>query len=462
GFDGRITELTDFPQPFLSPTSLLAPENTSTSLASFLDKRGIESITLSGWSMGAYLAMDFALAFPKRVSAVYLLSARQSWPKDEIEAIRAELADDPTKFMKSFYRKCFLGYKGAYRKFLAELEEQYLNTVDLPTLEAGLSYLESFPMPEKGTKLGAADFPVYLLQGEKDIIAPHQERAEIPGASVKSIRTAGHPVFLDESCTFDWHRKKESIRRKFSRSAPTYDEHAIVQKEIAERLVEMLPDGPGKILETGCGTGNFTRLLRKRYPSAQLTALDFAEQMVTLAQEKMANDPACNFHSIDAEVFLSESHDDYDLITSNATMHWFDDLAETSRLISERLTKGGSLICSIFGPETMQEMQEGLQAIHGRKVPVPSSFFPAQGELQEIFGSLFATVEIAEWQIVRRYPSLTALLRQISKTGTAGWHPGQPLLNRHHLTELEQWFADNHDGCRISYQVFMVKCGKQG
>ena len=143
-------------------------------------------------------------------------------------------------------------------------------------------------------------------------------------------------------------------------------------------------------------------------------------------------------------------------------MHWFDNLAGTSRLISERLTTGGALICSIFGPETMQEMREGLSAIHGRKVPMPSSFFPDQEELQEIFDNLFTTVEIEEWQIIRQYQSLPVLLKQISKTGTAGWHPGQPLLNRHNLAELEQWFKDNHDGCRISYQVFMVRCRKQG
>ena len=67
GFDGRITELADLPQPFLSATTFLNPGTAGASLASFLDAKGIESIILSGWSMGAYLAMDFALAFPKRV-----------------------------------------------------------------------------------------------------------------------------------------------------------------------------------------------------------------------------------------------------------------------------------------------------------------------------------------------------------------------------------------------------------
>ncbi len=462
GFDGRITELTDFLQPSLSPTTFLTPGTTGTNLASFLDERGIESIVTCGWSMGAYLAMDFAISFPKRISAVYLLSSRQSWPEEEINAIRAELGQDPPKFMKSFYRKCFLGYKDAYRKFLIELEDQYLENIDLQKLEAGLSYLENFSIAEKGAKLAAADIPVYLLHGEKDIIAPYSEMAEIPGSTTWSIRNGGHPIFLDESFSLDRHRKKPTIRKKFSRSAATYDENALVQKEIGGRLIEMLPENPPeKVLETGCGTGNFTHLLRKHYPKAKLTALDFADNMLTIAREKMANDPICDFLCTDAELFLRENHDNYDLITSNATMHWFDDLAGTSRLISERLTPGGSLVCSIFGPETMREMREGLQTIHGRKVPVPSSYFPGQNDLKEIFSKLFATVEIEVWQIDRRYPSLTALLRQISKTGTAGWHPGQPLLNRHSLKELGKWFEDTHGGCRISYQVFMVKCCKQ-
>jgi pimeloyl-ACP methyl ester carboxylesterase len=257
GFDGQVTGLADQPRPWLCPTTFLDPSDTVARLAAFLDENSIDSIVLSGWSMGAYLAIDFALAHPERISALYLLATRQSWPLAEIEKIRTDLAEDPVAFMSSFYRKCFLGDRDSSRKFSESLQDDYLASLDSERLAVGLDYLESYPMTDKVISLAELDIPIYLLHGTKDIIAPTAEMAVIPGAVSRMVKTAGHPVFLDGSCPLDWHLKKETIRRKFSRSAKTYDEHATVQKEVAEKLVALLPDRtPKAILETGCGTGN--------------------------------------------------------------------------------------------------------------------------------------------------------------------------------------------------------------
>jgi malonyl-CoA O-methyltransferase len=461
GFDGRVTTLTAQPRPWLCPTTLLDPTDTVKRLATFLDENNIDSIVLSGWSMGAYLAIDFALAHPDRVSALYLLAARQSWPSTEIDQIRKDLGKDPVTFMKSFYRKCFLGDRDSLRAFNEDLQDEYLESLDPECLAGGLDYLESYQLADKTAALADLTSPVYLLHGGKDIIAPSNEMATIPGAIGRLIKTAGHPVFLDGSCPLDWHLKKSAIRHKFSRSASTYDEHATVQKEVAEKLALLLPNTePEDILETGCGTGGYTRQLRARYPKARITAIDFAAKMLETTRQKLSDDRNSNFQCIDAEIFLSESRDKFDLVTSNATMHWFDDLAVTCRLIKDHLTDNGSLVCSIFGPETMQELHNALNTIHGRQISMPSQFFPDQESLRDILNNLFSKVEINEWSLVRHYSSLTALLKHISKTGTAGWHPGQPLLNRHNLPDLEKWFSANYGDCRISYQIFMVNCTK--
>lgn len=461
GFDGRIVKLAEDYRPWLTPAAWLAPTETAEALNAFLDQKKIASIILTGWSMGAYQAIDFALLFPARVKALYLLGLRQAWPPVEIKQIRTELHADPVRFMRTFYRKCFLGHKADYQKFTDSLEESYLAALDSARLEAGLAYLHDFPMAAKTSRLAGLDLPVFLLNGAKDLIAPPAEIPVIPGAASQLIKTAGHPVFLDKSCPMDWHRKKETIRLKFSRSAATYDQHATLQQEVADRLATMLPGkAPATILETGCGTGNFTVLLQKRYPAARLTALDFAENMLTQASAKLGDVPTVTFTCADAELFLKEAPDSFDLITSNATMHWFDNLEQSSALMAERLTDGGNLVCSIFGPKTMGELQAGLAKIHGREVAMPSALFPNQAELEKIFAKLFSKVEVEEWLLTRHYPNLIALLRSISKTGTAGWHPGHHLLNRAHMMELEHWFKESLGDCRISYQIFMVKCQK--
>lgn len=461
GFDGRITRLADHFPPWLTPADRPDPGETVAALSAFLDRQKIESIVLAGWSMGAYQAIDFALLYPKRIRALYLLGLRQSWPPVEIKQIRTELRTDPDKFMRTFYRKCFLGHNRNYREFATTLEESYLAGLDHDQLTAGLTYLQNFPLAAKTAKLAELDLPVFLLHGARDIIAPPAEIPTIPGATSQLIKTAGHPVFLDAACPLDWHRKKETIRLKFSRSAATYDQHASLQKEVAARLTTLLPaKTPTRILETGCGTGNFTSLLNSRYPAARITALDFAGNMLTQARQKLADQPSVFFKCSDAEQFLKENHGPFDLVTSNATMHWFDNLETTTGAIADCLNDGGAMVCSIFGPETMGEMQAALEEIHGHKVAMPSALFPSQKELQKIFANLFTTVAIEEWRLVRHYPTLIDLLRNISKTGTAGWHSGQHLLNRRHLAELEQWFVKNYGDCRISYQIFMVRCQK--
>ena len=87
------------------------------------------------------------------------------------------------------------------------------------------------------------------------------------------------------------HLIKSKIKRNFSRSALTYDDHASVQKACAGQLIKQL-EGTScrKILEVGCGTGTYTRLLRKRYPDAEITAVDISEGMVGEAEKKWCVD----------------------------------------------------------------------------------------------------------------------------------------------------------------------------
>ncbi|MFO7606966.1 MAG: alpha/beta fold hydrolase [Desulfurivibrionaceae bacterium] len=461
GFDGRVIELRPDDQTWIVPDRQLDPESAIYDLVSFLDRQGIGPVIPVGWSMGANLALDFTLAHPDRVQALYLLAMRQSWPARQIAEIRADLGKDPAGFMRNFYRKTFLGHQPEYREFAADLEKTYLADLDPARLEKGLDYLEKYDLGARSGAIADLEIPIYQFHGGKDIIAPPSEMASVPGAVRQMIKGAGHPLFLDHRCALDRHRKKAAIRHKFCRSADTYDDHAVLQGEIAVKMTGHLPSSPpATILEIGCGTGTYTALLAKRYPEAEITALDFADEMVARARKKLGGTGPVSFACADAEVFLRDHDNRFELITSNATLHWFDNLEASAVFLEKNLHEGGTLLCSVFGPETMRELQAGLQTVLGEEVMISASSFPDQEELERIFAPLFNRVEIREEKIIRTYPDLKALLTNIKKTGTAGWHPGRHLLNRGHFRELEKWFSHNYDGCRISYQVFMVNCRK--
>jgi len=250
---------------------------------------------------------------------------------------------------------------------------------------------------------------------------------------------------------------KKAICRRFSKAAATYDEYALVQKESAARLAASLPApfSAARILEIGCGTGNYTAKLAARFPHAGLTALDFSEAMVKEAGRKGLAHGSVSFLCEDGEQFLAQNKRRFDLITSNATMQWFDDLPRALSHVARSLAPGGIFHASLFGPLSLAELAAALAEVFAEPPALPAGQFPDREKIRQLLRSSFGRVEIAEAVYRRSYLSLHDLFRHIRKTGTGGYHPSLPLLTRGRLQSLAEWFS-GHGGFAVSYQVFFV------
>ena len=70
------------------------------------------------------------------------------------------------------------------------------------------------------------------------------------------------------------------VRHAFARAAETYEVHAVLQAEVATRLLERL-DGsdlqPRRVLDAGSGPGLGSSALARRFPDAEIIALDPSE-----------------------------------------------------------------------------------------------------------------------------------------------------------------------------------------
>lgn len=128
---------------------------------------------------------------------------------------------------------------------------------------------------------------------------------------------------------------KVQVQKSFGQNAVTYDQYAVVQKEMAGKLLAEI-QGTGRrfqrILEIGCGTGFLTELLAREYPKSLITALDVAPEMITVAREKLKSFNNINYFVADGEnlqmsdaVSLKELS--FDLIVSNAVFQWFSEYA---------------------------------------------------------------------------------------------------------------------------------------
>lgn len=460
GFDGKIINLTQPSLPWIYPPAPLRPDTQVEELLSFLDEKEIGRIRLIGWSMGALQALNFAGAHPERIASLHLISMRQKWPIEEIDQIRAELRQDLEKCLTLFYRKCFLGHKEAYNQFTSTLQPEYLRQANLDFLNAGLTYLQkSRPHPASGVT-------TYLIHGRNDIIVPWKQMARLARANIEIVEQAGHLPFLSPACSLQKSQKKETIRRKFSRAAATYDQHAHVQKKTAGILAAMLTAERsdrrvGKILEIGCGTGNYTRHLTDIFPQAQITALDFSQEMINNASLKLINHQRINFVCDDAEHYLAqaglEENIFFDLITSNATLQWFTDLGQSLNHISKLLRPGGILLCSFFGPRTLEELSQGLSCIFDKTVDLAAADFPGKERIRQKAADFFPSAVIKEKLIEKRYSSLKELLYQIKKTGTVGGRGALPLVfTSDRLDRLGLWFEKRTKGLVVTYQIFFL------
>jgi malonyl-CoA O-methyltransferase len=250
---------------------------------------------------------------------------------------------------------------------------------------------------------------------------------------------------------------KASVRRSFDRAAVAYDAAAVLQREIGGRLLERLDYcrlAPKTILDLGCGTGQAIGALMRRYPKARVIALDFAFGMLRLARRRgtWLNRP--RLVCADAEALpLADSC--VDLIVSNATLQWCNDLDQTFRDLLRVLRPGGLLMFSSFGPDTLKELRAAWAAADGHRpgqtyaLTHVSPFADMHDVGDALVRARFADPVMDAEHLTLTYPGLRELMRDLKGIGAhnagSGRHRG--LTGPRRLAALEAAYeAHRRDG----------------
>jgi pimeloyl-[acyl-carrier protein] methyl ester esterase len=185
--DGRIFEGV-LPGVTAVTTGPLRPEGFPRRLAAFLDRAARGPVTVVGWSLGGFLAAEFARECPDRVRRLVLVSIRREYPEGDVAEVLRSLSADPGACLSAFYAQCFYpSQMPAYRRFRGGLQAAYLREMDGGALREGLSYLATARL--SGETLPAC--PVAIVHGEKDVVAPF---AEAEGVARESGSATFHPL----------------------------------------------------------------------------------------------------------------------------------------------------------------------------------------------------------------------------------------------------------------------------
>lgn len=123
-----------------------------------------------------------------------------------------------------------------------------------------------------------------------------------------------------------------------------YAGHASAQHAWAEELIAQLAlREDERILDVGCGDGKITAGLATSVPRGHVTGIDSSPEMIEFARREhpVSTHPNLEFLCMDARHI--ELPAPYDLVFSNAALHWVDDHRAFLRGASRALRMGGRL-----------------------------------------------------------------------------------------------------------------------
>ena len=164
---------------------------------------------------------------------------------------------------------------------------------------------------------------------------------------------------------------KKLLALHFSSSAPTYDSHAALQREIAWQLVDWAAPrlsfaggAPRRALDIGCGTGFLTGFLLDRIRPGRLVAIDIAKGMLARARG-LAADRRVGLVQADGEC-LPFAPESFELVASSTVFQWFASPAESLARICQTLAPSGLLVFATLGRGTLAELKESYREAAGR------------------------------------------------------------------------------------------------
>ena len=133
----------------------------------------------------------------------------------------------------------------------------------------------------------------------------------------------------------------ESIQSDFDRIALLADETWNHNAHYHRYLINQIPVRCRQILEIGCGTGEFSRLLAER--AEKVLAIDLSPQMIRFAKERSKLCPNIDF--IEGDVMTYELPDNqFDCIATLTTLHHLP-MTGILKKIKSALKPGGVFIC---------------------------------------------------------------------------------------------------------------------
>ncbi|MCK5424535.1 MAG: methyltransferase domain-containing protein [Emcibacter sp.] len=145
---------------------------------------------------------------------------------------------------------------------------------------------------------------------------------------------------------------RQALRRNRDKAADNFESCGFLVTEVADRLYDKYRDIKrdfNNILDLGCHDGALAKLLKDKFVINQ-----------DLSQKFLG---ACHGARVQAdEELLPYKPQSLDLVLSNLSLHWVNDLPGCLAQIKQALKPDGLFLCAMLGGETLTELRQSMMA----------------------------------------------------------------------------------------------------
>ena len=228
-----------------------------------------------------------------------------------------------------------------------------------------------------------------------------------------------------------------------------YARSSSAQQQWGEELIaKLLLTGDEDVLDIGSGDGKLTVQLATHVPRGSVLGIDGSPEMIALARERFpaAKHPNLRFEPGDARELPFDGQ--FDVVFSNATLHWVLDHGPVLRGIRRALRPGGRMLLQMGGKGNAAGMfavaEHMLDAPAWRQYfvgfPFPWAFFSADEYRPSLEKAGLAPVRVALIPKTMQYASADGLAAWVRTT----WLPYTQRLPESLREEFVSELVANH------------------
>ncbi len=234
---------------------------------------------------------------------------------------------------------------------------------------------------------------------------------------------------------------KNLLYKRFKSVAKTYNTNAVVQKIMAQRLVEaasyFIKDSYTNMLELGCGTGILTAEILQRFKVENYTANDLVGEFEPLILDIQNTYSKSNFSFLPGDAETINIALKQDVIWSGATIQWITELESFFCHIRSCLKTDGYFVFSTF--ERFNYLQ--IKELTGRGI----EYIPLD-DLLKIAEKNFKVLNSQVWEEKLWFNSPKDILKHMQYTGV-------------NAIKCEKWNKSKYIDFIIGYQKYKEKSG---